>query len=79
MHAFFLKIPTRTEKQSTKIRSGGMYAARRKILKNRLRFGKNFSFLSDFLAVRFTAQENLHFRKNEYSFFRQAALAAALF
>ena len=50
------------------IRSGGMHAARRKILKNRLRCGKNFSFLSDFLSVRFIAQENLQCPKKFHFF-----------
>jgi len=33
------------------IRSAGFVGVKRKILENRLRFGKNFSFPSDFLAV----------------------------
>jgi len=40
------------------IRRGSFAAPRRKMTKNRLRFGRHFSFLSDFLAVRLAAQEN---------------------
>ncbi len=50
------------------IRSTGLAGVRRKILENRLRFGKNFSFLSDFLSVRFIAQENLQCPKKFHFF-----------
>jgi len=39
------------------IRRGGFAAPRRKMTKNRLRFGRHFSFFSDFLSVRLAAQE----------------------